>query len=128
MNKMFRKFFGIANERAGDERAGASPAPTTSTASAPTMMSRPIRLWNEHKENELFLGGHASDIYRSRLEYVRQKVFAECLRAWHVNPLARRIVSLQTDFIIGEGLGVKSRARRHAEIPAGMVAPPAQQL
>jgi hypothetical protein len=49
-----------------------------------------------------------SDMYRNRYDYDRQTILSECLRSWRVNPIARRIVKLYTQFIIGEGVSVES--------------------
>jgi len=49
-----------------------------------------------------------STLYNNRLEWDRRKVFSEALRAWRVNPIARRIVRLMRTFIIGKGVSIKS--------------------
>ena len=46
--------------------------------------------------------------YTSRNEWDRQKILAECLKAWRVNPIARRIVKMITSFTIGNGLKVSA--------------------
>lgn len=38
----------------------------------------------------------------------RQEVLADALEAWRVNALARRIVGLTTDYVVGSGIGVAS--------------------
>lgn len=50
-----------------------------------------------------------SNTYRDRIDYDRATILSECLRAWRVNPIARRVVILTTAFIIGEGLQPKSK-------------------
>ena len=45
---------------------------------------------------------------RDRLDYDRSKVLEQALEAWRVNPLARRIVNLTTQYVIGDGLIVES--------------------
>ncbi|MGE5072510.1 MAG: hypothetical protein ACM3MF_03705 [Anaerolineae bacterium] len=40
-----------------------------------------------------------SGLYRDRYHYDREKVQAEALLAWRLNPLARRIVELQTHYV-----------------------------
>lgn len=59
------------------------------------------------KDNNFFTGG-LSELYQDRNSWDRKKVFAEALRAWRVNPIARRIVRLMTSFVIGKGLKIKS--------------------
>ena len=39
----------------------------------------------------------------SRNSYDRKKIFSESLRAWRVNPTARRIIRLQRAFVMGKG-------------------------
>lgn len=46
-------------------------------------------------------------IYQSRENWDREKILEECLRAWRVNPLARRIVKMTTSFVIGGGVKIK---------------------
>lgn len=59
------------------------------------------------RDNNFFTGG-LSGLYEGRTSWDRKKIFAESLRAWRVNPIARRIVRLQTSFAIGKGLTIKS--------------------
>jgi hypothetical protein len=58
------------------------------------------------QDNNFFTGG-LSGLYTdpfNRSTWDRKKVFTESLRAWRVNPIARRIVRLLTSFVIGKGL------------------------
>lgn len=50
-----------------------------------------------------------SQSYSDRNNYDRDKILAECLRAWRVNPMARAIVKLTTAFIVGDGFDVSSK-------------------
>jgi len=59
-------------------------------------------------DSTFYPGNNMSAMYRDRYDYDRKTILAECLRAWRVNPVARRIVKLYTDFIIGEGISVES--------------------
>ncbi len=59
-------------------------------------------------DSNFYPGGNMSSLYRDRYDYDRQTIFAECLRAWRVNPLARRIVKLISMFVVGEGIDIKS--------------------
>lgn len=59
-------------------------------------------------DSTFYPGNNMSAMYRDRYDYDRQTVLSECLRAWRVNPIARRIVKLYTQFIIGEGISVDS--------------------
>ncbi|HQP09608.1 MAG TPA: hypothetical protein PLY85_11380, partial [Anaerolineaceae bacterium] len=46
---------------------------------------------------------------RDRLPYDRQGVLEQSLEAWRVNPLARRIVSLTTQYVVGSGVDIQCR-------------------
>lgn len=59
-------------------------------------------------DSNFYPGSNMSSLYRDRYDYDRQTIFAECLRAWRVNPIARRIVKLISMFIVGEGIEIKS--------------------
>lgn len=59
------------------------------------------------RDDNFFTGG-LSDLYTDRTNWDRKKIFAEALRAWRVNPIARRIVKLMTSFAIGKGVTFKS--------------------
>jgi len=45
--------------------------------------------------------------YRDRADYSRDEVLEETLSAWRTNPLARRIVSLTTEYVIGDGFTIQ---------------------
>ncbi len=59
-------------------------------------------------DNTFFPKGGLSELYRDRADYDREKIFEECLRAWRVNPLARKIVKLTTAFVVGKGITISS--------------------
>jgi hypothetical protein len=58
------------------------------------------------RDNNFFTGG-MSDLYQDRAAWDRKKVFAESLRAWRVNPIARRIVKLISSFVVGKGITIE---------------------
>ena len=74
--------------------------------------STPVSLTSKYtgpeNDNTFYPGQNMSSMYRDRYDYDRQTIFAECLRAWRVNPIARRIVKLISMFIVGEGIQIKS--------------------
>lgn len=59
------------------------------------------------RDNNFFTGG-MSGLYENRNSWDRKKIFEESMRAWRVNPIARRIVKLMTSFIIGKSLKLKA--------------------
>jgi hypothetical protein len=50
--------------------------------------------------------------FRSRMDYDRQKVLDQAIRAWRTNPMARRIVEITTQFVIGDGLSFECKQPR----------------
>jgi hypothetical protein len=56
-------------------------------------------------DNNFFPTG-MSGSYTDRNTWDRKVIFAEALRAWRVNPIARRIVRLMRSFILGKGLKI----------------------
>ena len=44
---------------------------------------------------------------RDRHGYDRDEILADSLEAWRVNPLARRIVGMMTQYVVGGGIGVE---------------------
>jgi hypothetical protein len=58
------------------------------------------------RDNNFFTGGLSQLYGETRDRWDRKRVFAEALRAWRVNPIARRIVRLMTSFVIGKGIQV----------------------
>ncbi len=70
--------------------------------------ARGMQLTVAETDNTFYTSGALSSYYRDRTDWDRQKIFSECLRAWRVNPLARRITKLVKQFIIGEGLAISS--------------------
>ena len=51
-----------------------------------------------------------ADTYpRDRHGYDRDEELRDALEAWRVNPLARRIVELTSQYVVGGGLSVSSR-------------------
>lgn len=45
---------------------------------------------------------------RDRFDFDREEVLRQALEAWRVNPLARRIVELTSQYVVGGGIGVES--------------------
>jgi hypothetical protein len=51
---------------------------------------------------------------RDRYDYDRETVLADALEAWRVNPIARRIVELTSQYVVGGGLSIEcSHERTH---------------
>ena len=54
------------------------------------------------ERDDTFFPGGMSAIYDMPKAYSRRQLFAETLRAWRVNPMARRIVNLTRSFVLGK--------------------------
>ncbi len=61
-------------------------------------------------DNTFFIGTRRYDeTDRDRLEYNRQDILEQCLDAWRENPLARRIVELTSQYVVGGGFDIKCK-------------------
>ncbi len=55
-------------------------------------------------ENTITIGAATWDLnFRDRLNYDRSKVLTQAITAWRSNPIARRVIELTTEFVIGDG-------------------------
>jgi len=56
-------------------------------------------------DDTIYIGSKsASAIFQDRFNYDRQTILKEALLAWRTNPIAKRIVELTTEFVIGDGI------------------------
>lgn len=61
-------------------------------------------------DNSFLIGTRRFDeTDRDRLEYDRYSVLEQCLDAWRENPLARRIVELTSQYVVGNGFDIKCK-------------------
>jgi len=59
-------------------------------------------------DNSFFIGTRRYDeSERDRLEYDRADILEQCLNAWRSSPLARRIVELTTQYVVGPGFDIE---------------------
>ena len=59
-------------------------------------------------ENSLLVGARSLDEgTRDRYPFDRAQILEDCLDAWRLNPLARRIVELTSQYVVGGGLVVR---------------------
>ena len=49
---------------------------------------------------------------RDRHGYDRDEILADALTAWRVNPIARRVVGMMTQYVVGGGIGIESKQKR----------------
>jgi hypothetical protein len=58
-------------------------------------------------ENNFLVGVRSlSQSQRDRYDYDRREILEQCLEAWRLNPLARRIVGLVSQYVVGGGVSV----------------------
>lgn len=63
----------------------------------------------EETDNTFLLGGRSwSTEERDRFDYDREEMLRLSLEAWRVNPLARRIVGLTTQYVVGAGMRIRA--------------------
>ena len=63
----------------------------------------------DESENTLLAGARRfGDTDYDRQPYDRQELMENCLEAWRFNPLARRIIELTTQYVIGGGMTVSA--------------------
>jgi hypothetical protein len=68
-------------------------------------LRRRLRTWLAvETENNFLVGTHSLTGDRDRYDYDREQILEEALLAWRQNPLARRIVELTTQYVVGGGL------------------------
>ncbi len=46
---------------------------------------------------------------RDRFDYDREEILRQALEAWRVNPLARRIIELTSQYVVGGGVSIESK-------------------
>ncbi len=64
---------------------------------------------------------------RDRQTYDREEVLRQCLEAWRVNPLARRVVALTTQFVLGGGVNLTCAHPATQAFLQGLVEPPSER-
>jgi hypothetical protein len=64
-------------------------------------------------ENTITLGAASWDSnFRDRLSYDRKKILDQAINAWRSNPIARRVIQLTTEFVIGDGFAFQTSNAR----------------
>ncbi len=64
-------------------------------------------------ENNFLLGARsATESNRDRFSYDRAEILQQSLDAWRLNPLARRIVELTSQYVIGGKISITSKSRK----------------
>jgi hypothetical protein len=60
-------------------------------------------------ENTITLGAASWDRnFRDRLNYDRRNILNQAITAWRANPIARRIIEITTEFVMGDGWSFQS--------------------
>jgi len=94
-------------------RPSARLAPPRSTLHTPRFtkaqqveIDRRVKLAVAETDSTFMLGARAatSQNWRDRYDYKREDILLDALLVWRDNPLARRIVELTTQYVVGDGL------------------------
>ena len=74
------------------------------------LIDRQVRQALSHVESEatFLTGSQAGETLTDRHPYDREEIQHQALEAWRVNPLARRIVGLTSQYVVGGGVGFTS--------------------
>ncbi len=59
-------------------------------------------------EQSFLIGSQTSESPNDRQSYDREEIQRQALEAWRVNPLARRIVGLTSQYVVGGGISISS--------------------
>ena len=66
-------------------------------------------------ENTFLVGTRSASTDRDRFSYDRADVLDQALEAWRTNPLARRIIELTSQYVVGGGLTVNCKQNKVAD-------------
>ena len=104
---MFNRFFGKRIDGEVEKRVGLA-----------------VRALDDSRDRSVLRSG---DTYpRDRHGYDRDEVLGDALEAWRVNPLARRIVGMVTQYVIGGGISVEAKPPRTNKFIQDLLEAPAQ--
>lgn len=59
-------------------------------------------------DSTFWIGARQGLDQRERFDFDREETLRQCLEAWRVNPLARRLVGLTTQYVVGGGLHLRA--------------------
>ena len=66
-------------------------------------------------ENNFLIGARSAGTDRDRFTYDRGEILRQSLVAWRLNPLARRIVELTSQYVVGGGLSINCKNQAAAD-------------
>ncbi len=73
-------------------------------------INREVRAAFNESENAFLVGARRyGDSERDRLVADREDILAQALEAWRLNPLARRIVGLTSQYVVGGGITIECK-------------------
>ncbi len=75
-------------------------------------VTRQVDMAVKAKDDSRDLVYSSSTFPRDRRGYDRDVVLADSLEAWRVNPIARRIVGMMTQYVVGGGIEIESQHER----------------
>src|SRR5512133_880664 len=71
-------------------------------------LDREVRTALSESDSFFALGSHGSASEMDRYTPDRDQLLRDALEAWRVNPLARRIVGLTSQYVVGGGLSIRA--------------------
>lgn len=80
-----------------------------------TLLSRirSLLAWNTAEtSNTIVVGQPVSASERDRYPYDRAQILQQSLEAWRTNPLARRIIGLTTQYVVGGGIALSCKHKK----------------
>lgn len=66
-------------------------------------------------ENYFTVGARSASSDRDRFSYDRSEILEQSLEAWRTNPLARRVVELTSQYVVGGGLSITCKHKPGAD-------------
>lgn len=73
-------------------------------------IKRQVRAALKVSETDLsFIQGAGNSQQRDRYPYDRMEVMTQALEAWRINPLARRVIELTSQYVVGGGLSFECK-------------------
>lgn len=105
LNRLRSLFTPRPTPSAPPQTAAAAAASTPTPTPAPARNADPVLAYIEN-DNTISLGATTWNSYfRDRINWDRETVLTEVITAWRSNPIAKRIVEITTEFVVGDGFG-----------------------
>lgn len=89
--------------------------PTPSTPTATTQTKQPAHSLAYIENDDTISQGSTrwESNFKDRINWEREKVLIEVINAWRQNPIAKRIIEITTEFVVGDGFGFEVKTDEH---------------